>query len=446
MEVEEPFGDSPFIDAGREEFVNYVTTKKRVGGDAKSGTALFKYIMITLLVIFVVYLLYRIVVQVKRGGEDYYQRRTHQHFDNIHGEAFDAEAKQTIEFGEAIPNPRAIDHYRVGTVYLVNARNPQRAHHHFRQALDQITAGMVDTREAPFIINRIDDFKDHFFDFPEIEELPVQNALLAFYNQNAHQVQAVARKRETLAPDDPEFKQKLLVSRQEWQSDSQNVHDSAMYQMLGEQFNKTRDENLKLKNIQLHDYREAVQWMKTRYAQDPDKISKLDKVLHMINRNEVISGLPHAKEQDILTTVWQRSYDPDNKDRADEIRESMADAVLDCVEGNSVVCMSGRTKKVWQALARLDKDDDNGVLKSKQAIRNEIYQKAAKVVDDYIGENGSASVALKEAYNKSENTEQVKELMETVKGQIEDIRGEYVKLLPHDQLTAILEECKAVVG
>jgi hypothetical protein len=128
-----------------------------------------------------------------------------------------------------------------------------------------------------------------------------------------------------------------------------------------------------------------------------------------------------------------------------DIRESLSGAVLYCIEGDTVVCMSGRTKKVWQALARLDKDIENGVLKSKQVIRNEIYQKAAKIVDDYVGENGTVSTDLKDAYTKGENTEQVKELGETIKTQIDGLKAEYLGLINPDQLNVIVEECKAVI-
>lgn len=437
------FGDSPFVDIDTTAHHAPVGIN---GGASKSADPVFKYVIVTLLIIFIIYLLYRIVMQFKYNGEDYYQRKTHHHFENIHGEAFDNDAKQTIEFGEAIQNPRAIDHYRVGTVLLVNARNPQRAHRHFQQALEQVINGEVDTREAPYIINRIDDFKDHFFDFPEIEELPIQNALMAFIEQQQKQVNEVVKKKEAIAPDDPQFLQKVLVGRQEWHSDSQNVHDSAMYDMLKAQYDKTRSENMSLKNIQLHDYNEATQWLKVRYAQEPAKLQKIELALKMIGRNEPVGCIPHTNEKDIITTVWQRSYDPDNKDNAVTIREALADAVADCVEGGFTVCMSGRTKKVWQALARLDKDPENGVLKSKEAIRNEIYQKAAKVVDDFIGENGSASDALKEAYRKSDDTEQVKELVETIHKQIGELKNEYKSFLPDEQLDVIVKECQAVVS
>ncbi len=168
-------------------------------------------------------------------------------------------------------------------------------------------------------------------------------------------------------------------------------------------------------------------------------------MVNIINNNYTVGTIPNVRERDIITSVWQRTFDPDNAKNAPQIREALGDAVLDCVERDHVVCISGRTSKVWQALARLDKDTEMGVLKTKQAIRNEIYQKAAKIVDDFVGENGSASQALKESYNKNENTEQVKELTECIKNKIDDMREEYRPLMNTQQLDTVLEECKAVI-
>lgn len=431
------FGDSPFLNDG-------VTGGSKNGRIAMSSTT-STYILVAFLIVFIVYLLYKIIIQVKISGENYHQRSLHYHFNNIRGEDYDDEAKHAIEVGENMDDPRAIDHYRMGAVYLVNARNPKLAHFHFTQALGQIIAGNVTTRDAPFIINRVDDFKDQFMDFPDIEELPIQEALQAFYHQQVKQINHVAKAKEEISPDDPEFRQKVILSRQEWQSDSQNVHDSAMYDELKRQYLKVFEENMKVPNIQVHDYREATNWLKAKFAGDPEKSAKLTKILNRINENAPVNCIPNATETDLLTTVWQRSYDPENKEHADTMREAMADAVMDCDENGAIVCLSGRTKKVWQALARVDKEEDMGILKSKQAIRNEILQKCAKVVNDYVGKEGSASQALKDAYNNSENTEQVKELTETIKKQIDTVGQEYNTMLPKDQLELIVAECKAVV-
>lgn len=422
-----------------------IAFKQYQGGDIKLNTSSFKYIILTVLVIFIVYLLYRIYRNLRYDGEDYNQRQMHHYFDNLHGETFDEDAKQAIAFGEAIEEPRAIDHYRLGTVYLVNANNPKQAHIHFDRALRQIIEGLVDTREAPYILDRIDDFKDHFFDFPDIEELPLQHAMLAYYEQQTNQLKEVVKEKKEIANDDPEFTQKMLLSRQSWNSDSQNVHDAAIYETLKDQFIKIRTENTKIPNVQLHGYDEAVQWLKLRYHNEPDKKKSVDKVIHVLNNNYPVGSIANTKEKDILTTVWQRTYDAANAASANDMREALADAVLDCVEGGHVVCMSGRTSKIWQALAKLDKDEKVGILKSKQLIRNEIFERAAKVVDDYVGITGSASDILKKSYNDGDNSEQVKELTETIKGQIDKISDDYIKLLPIDQLNMTITECKAAV-
>lgn len=415
------------------------------GGTLKTDSSLFKWIAVGLLVIAIIWIIHGIYKQIRIAGEDRNQRLTRMHFNNIRGEDFDDEAKKAIEFGEAINNPRAIDHYRIGAVYLLNARNPRAAHRHFNQALTQIINGNVDTREAPFILDRIDDFRDHFVDFIDVDELPLQRAMFVHFENQHQQMKQVQTEKAAIAVDDPEFKQKTILSRQDWQSDSQNVHDETIYKELKTQVNKVMEENSKIPDIQLHGYDEAVTWLQVRYKNDPAKREEIDKVISVLNNNYPVGNISGINEKDILTAVWQRTFDPDNIKTAQQIRESMGDAVLDCVERGHVVCISGRTSKIWQALARVDKDEDIGVLKTKQAIRNEIYQKAAKIVDDFVGENGSASQSLKESYSKNQNTEQVKELIECMKQKIDDMRDEYSPYLNKQQLESVIEECKAVV-
>lgn len=415
------------------------------GGRIEVNSELFKWIAIGVLVIVVLWLLYVLINSVKHNDEDYYQRQTHLHFNNTRGEDFDDEAKAVIENGEAIPNPRAIDHYRIGTVYLLNANDHKGAHRHFTEALNQIIDGMVNTAEAPFILNRIEDFQQYFIDQMELEDLPIQRALYVNAQNNREQIGAVKKKITEISKDDPEFKQKVLLSQQRWQSDNQNVHDSAIFSELKNQYQKVKNENSQIKNIQLHDYNEAVNWLRTRYKNDQEKSIQLEKVLSNIGNGYQIGLFPGVNEKDIITAVWQRSFDPMNKDNATQIREAMGDAILDCVERGSVVCQTGRTTKMWQALARVDKDEEMGVLKTKQAVRNEIYQKAAKIVDDFVGENGSASQMLKDAYNKGEDTEQVKELMECMHKKMDEMRKEYTTLIPPQQLDDIIEECRAVI-
>lgn len=418
-----------------------------IGGDANSKDWIYKVIFYTLITIIICVLLWKIFMRIKTGENDN-QRALRHAFMDIHGEEFDDTAKEAIRVGETINNPRAIDHYRLGTVYLVNARNPAQAHRHFTQALEQIIGGMVDPAEAPFIIERIDDFKDHFVDFPEMEDLPLMQAITANFEHMHEQLNQVRQRGTSPAvpnADDPEFEQKLILSRQHWQGDSQNVHDSAMYKQLCDQYNQVRMENLQIPGIEEHTFEEAKNWLIQKFHDQPENLNYLHKYLEMAERNDEVPAIPNCREKDLLLNAWRRTFDPRNRKNAGMMRDSIADAILDTIEGGVPVCMSGRSKKLWQGLARVDCDPEIGVLKTKQALRNEIYQKCAKVVDDFIGENGTASDVLKEAYAKSEDTEQVQELKTAIKNRISEVVNEYSDEFDRNTLNAMIIECQAVV-
>jgi hypothetical protein len=420
---------------------------KRTGGNIELGTNKYvQYLFITLLLIFILFLLFKIYGRIKFGGEDYYQRQTHHYFNNLHGETFDDDARLAIEYGEAIMNPRAMDNYRVGTAYLINANNPHKAYEHYNRALEQIINGNVDIRETPFILERIDDYKDRFTDFPEIEELPLQRAMMVHFEAQRNLIEKLGeRKKEDIAAGDPDFTQKLIISRQKWQSDPQNVHDETVYDMIRSQFHHVREENNNIPEARSRTYHEAVNWLRIRYNNDPEKKAKLEKVITVLNNDYPVGIIPGVNEREIITNVWRRMYHPENKGKMNALRDALGDAVLDCVEGNTTVCLDGRVSKIWQALARIDYDEDIGVLKSKQSIRNEIYERAAKIVDDHVGSNGVASDALKEAYNRGEQTEQVKEVIEVMRSKMDELGVEYAGMLQPEQLRLTIEECKAVV-
>lgn len=421
-DTESDFGESPYV-----------------GGDIKLKNNYFLYVGIAILVFVVILLIISIVKKVPVNGENYYQRELHRHFNNIHGEEFDDEAKQVIEIGRQIPNTRAIDHFRLGTVYLINMRNPNLAHEQFTRALDRIAEGK-DMNDANFIIDRVRDLQDLFVD-TDLGDLPLQQAII---NTFSYQIKKTPKKE--INTEDPDYVQKSLINQQEWQSDSQNVHDTAIYNELMEQVSQVMEENKSIPNISTKDYQDAVTWLKVRYANEPTKLEKINRVISFLNHNYPIGNMPGFNEQDILVTVWQRTFDPENKLNVTAMRESIGDAVLDCYEGTNVVCMTGRTSKIWQALARLDKNPEIGILRSKQLLRNEIYERAAKIVDDFVGERGTASEMLKNAYQNNENTEQVRELVEYMKQQIDELKNDYTGLLPEDQLNMIIKQCKDTIS
>ncbi len=422
------------------------------GGDINTNTKLFggipvSYIIIVLVILLLLYIIFKIGRNIPIMGETYNQRKVRSCFNEISGEAFDDAAKNAIKYGSEIKNPRAIDHYRIGVVQLFNAKQPAEAHQHFRQALEQIIEGNVDVNDGGFILDRIDDFKDQFIDFVDIDELPLQRALYTHLNQIHNEVEKYnnVRKETKINESDPEFTQKTILARQHWVSDSQNVHDNSIFGELKGQIAQARNENIVIPNIELHTYRELCDWLKMKYEDNPSKLEKVHKVLRFTNENYPIGALNNINEQDLLQTLWQRSYHPENRNNANIIRESIADNIIDCVEGSNVVCITGRASKLWSSLAHRDFNPDMGILQTRQSLRNEIYERCSKIVDDYIGKNGSASEDLKAAYNRGENTEQVDEIIACIRSDMDNIKPDYKDKMSLQQLNSIIEECKNIV-
>ena len=400
-----------------------------------------KYLVVGFIIIIVLYSIYRVY---KRSNAMSPQEQARQYFNLTNGEADDENTARAIDAGEQLADPGAIDHYRLGTIYLLNRDNTHRAHHHFNQALGQIRNNQVDIRDGLFILDGIDEYMGRFMDHTDLDDLPLQQALLTQYNNMNTVINDVARRRPEIKSDDPEFVQKVLVNRQHWSSNSQNVHDSALYGELKHQLRQVQAENETLEDTGIHNYQEASNWVLMRFKDDAPKYQKAKKVFNILKNNYLIGGT-NIREQEIIEAVWRRAYDPSNKSNINEIKQALADAVLDCVEGTTVVCLTGRTAKIWQSLARIDKDPTIGVLRSKQAMRNEIYERAAKIVDNYVGKSGSVSDGLKLAYQNAEKTGQVEELIETMRREIGELSASYEGRLDDKQLALIISECQAVV-
>lgn len=440
------FGISSFTPESNGPTIGEPTVNNVSGGSFNySNNTNVRWGLLAIVVVVCMYLVYALYnTWNNRLPGTYAQRMTYKHFNNLHGDVFDDAAQQTIHFGEQIVDPTAIDHYRLGTVYLVNAGDHHRAHDHFRQALNQVIDGRVTVRDAPFLLDRIDDYRDEFLNFPDIDELPMQEALLAHFAAARETTQYVIREKPVISSDDPDFTQKVMLSRQVWQSDSQNVHDSSVSSTLTDQFRHVRNSNAKNAYVSAKGYDDLCVWLNLRYEDSVER-DNLAMALRMFDNNYKLGIAPETTEQSLLVAVWQRIHDKRNQDNFDQLKDSFGDAIMDCVEGGYVVCMAGRSAKVWQTLAHLDFDPLMGIIKNKQTLRNEVYDRAAKIVDEFVGSNGTASDSLKEAYRAAEDTEQVTELIECIRNKIDALYSDFEARLPKKQLRSLLDECKAVV-
>jgi len=384
-------------------------------------------------------------------------------FKNLHGELYDDTAKEALRIGDNMNYLSPIDHYRLGTINLLNAKNAKKAHYHFNSALNSIikqshknnsnvisnnisndiSNDNADRNRNIYIIDRINDFNSYFVELTDLSELPIQDAILSHYEQQKENNIKFNVEKTDLLKKNQDLPQKIILSNQTWESDAQNVHDSLLYNTLEKQYEIVSLENKKIKDIEKYDYEDAKKWIRYHFKSDINKTNEIDKVFKIIDKNDLI-GLGNIREKDILVTIWQRAHDTRNKDNSLNIKKSVAESVLECIEGGLPVCMSGRTKKIWQSIALLDVCPEIGVFKSKQLIRNEIYQKCAKIVDTYLGNNGTISDSLKQAYYNDENTEQVNELKETIKKDIDILIDSYSEMLPKE-IEIIKNECKNII-
>lgn len=450
MNTDDVFGpaDVMFNIESKPDVYDDIPSQIKTGGDIKMGTlGILQYIIVAVVILLLIYILIQFAKKIEYFGEDYYQRKTHEAFDQITGDQLDSNARTVIQYGEQIPNPRAIDHYRVGAVYLLNARDARNARNHFDRALQEIINQRAGILEGDFIIDRVMDLQEYFVNHPEVEDLPIQEALVAQANIQRDTIREVKNQIKTKRIDenDPEFTQKVILSQKHWQSDSQNVHDTALYEEIAAQYNVVKHENCKIPKVHLHNYQELRDWYMSHYRQS-DHLSKINKVFTMIDNNYAVMHMQGVHEQDIITSIWRRMFDPRNKQNFNKMRESLGDALIDCVENDHVVCMAGRISKIWQTLAMVDCNPSMGILKTKMLLKNEIYDRCSKIVDDYVGiENGSATAQLKEAYANDEKTPQVEELKQCMLKQMDDLVPQYSELLPEEQVRSIIKVCKAVV-
>jgi hypothetical protein len=311
----------------------------------------------------------------------------------------------------------------IADIQLNQAHNAQVAQIMFEDIVDKIEDDGVkpeptEIGETEMIIDRIQDYQARNM-IPY--DIPMQQALVNVYNAKEKLTQKASSTEEKLA------------QKKTWTSDRQNVHDSKINEEMVNQIQKIRSDNsLDIDNN--HSFADFQTWARKNIS-DRKQLNVLDR----FRENNPVPGLNGLGERDLVEILWKRVHDKKNKDRQDDLKEAVLDSIKDCVENGNVVCLTGRTTKMWQSLAVLDADDKIGVMKSKQMLRNEFYDRCAKVTKEVLD---TVEPELKETYEKGEEggepvTEMIKEKMDEIAQEMQD------KFEP-ETLQRYLEECKSV--
>jgi hypothetical protein len=373
--------------------------------------------MLFFIIIFIMYLFF------DRANSAYFRHKLNKNYARLSSNAVNENAQNVVKNGESIPLKTVMDHYRIGSTYLLHFKDKERAYSHFRSAINRLAPPQVarkgtlkaattgdEIKDNIYVLGRIEDMRDLM---PEIRNLPLQRALLRQYNE-----------RKTIAKSGAPQKIKDLMT---WRSDSQNVHDVNIMSDFAKQYIEVLNDPKTLylaKDMNIL-YDQAIKWIRNRYIHDKERTEKIDKVISTLEMNFPVHILPpgmKAREKDIISCVWLRALHPDNIKNSEEIKTALADSVVDCVEGQNVVCSGGRAPKLWQSLANIDYVPHLGIFKTKQAIKNEIYERAAK-----IRANNEKEI------NKGE--------LAAAKQNILSLKSEYIGKISEAELDSILQEC-----
>lgn len=116
----------------------------------------------------------------------------------------------------------------------------------------------------------------------------------------------------------------------------------------------------------------------------PRLIKDAVEVAERAKAGENVMGLG-ATDGECLRRVWARADDPRNAANAGSLRQAVFDALCDCWEDGMairhIVCVNGRTTRFLAALVLLDWDERNWALKKLEQFKNDVFERAAAVID-----------------------------------------------------------------
>lgn len=201
-------------------------------------------------------------------------------------------------------------------------------------------------------------------------------------------------------------------------SDPQNVHDSHVNADIKKVYDNVVELNM-LDDTPHIGRKELYKYLKKSLS--PNKLERARKTLSaMIGHNTAIGDY----EKLMVDNIWNRVNSRSNADRIDTLRESFADALVDCTNDEGyTVCSNGRCARIISSLTLLDSDANAAApVKTREILRSEVMSKAAKIL-----ENALKNSTIAEDYLAGKETPEVAEFETTVKAEMaKKITADYI--------------------
>lgn len=255
-------------------------------------------------------------------------------------------------------------------------------------------------------------------------------------------------------------KQDAYFEERDIRNDPQNVHESQVNNDMARIFHQIQARN-DTENILFDDERQSVQnladirnYMNDYQWSDDKQRNRAFQTLNKMAEGNWVSKL-NARENEVLSEVWQRINSPENDEARTELRNSLMDSLVECVENgyngqDYQVCASGRVGRILGSLTLLDQDQNIAEpIKTAEILRNEVFAKSYQIIQDGL-KNIDAETAR--AYNgvleapAPDVEAKLGEFENGLKGRIEtELRGEYDGKVDKKVLDNLIEDAKAGV-
>lgn len=376
------------------------------------------------------------------------KKATYKLNNELSGENFNHHVKDVITNIDNIKNKDALDFYNLGTMFACHVNNPIEALDCYSKTIEEIQKGNVNYDEDVSILLRLENMVER--DINQNNDILQQLIPAINTTQNLTHFRKMNHKNLKKQNKSTHTSQhaKRVEMKKTWNSDSQNVHDSSILKNMKSQFNyiKTCNDKNGIPKPQISNIRK---WLFKYCNDDKTKTENMKLILQTIENNNKVPNLNGIGEEDLLFELWRRSEDPINEKNKDNIKEAIADSLLNCIENGSLVCPTGRNTRIMASLAMTDKESQDkgiGILKSKEAIRNEIFEDSAKIVEKFTGKNSNTPKKIIDDYNASNSTDAVIKLENNMRLEMQKLKEKYKgKGLDDIKVEQAVDECMSSI-
>lgn len=317
---------------------------------------------------------------------------------------------RTLAILDAKPAPSALDHYQLGTFYDYHLGDQQKAQKHYTRALEKAT---IEPKDITFIVDRIGDrlvqerppeYDEHHYDFNVAVQL-----------QQAFDVAAANRQ---------------IPAENDWHIDTQNVHDSILNNKVGEHYKR-------LKGINSPEP-VNIDTIIQNLSADPKafEFNNAIKMLQYIKEhNAHIVKLDNDTEPQFVCEVWKQAS------RRPTAKTSFIESLDESWNKGIPTCATGRVARVLQSQAHtIPEDPTIGVLKTREAIRNEIFNSSSHMLSQGLAKNEQVRTLIdKETLTRDEQIT-VDTFKNGLKQEISKMVNGYTELTSPDKDT-VIQEC-----